>query len=117
MSKIIIMDEQGHQYEVVEIEQMLNSFLDEDLEDIYKSTRYFNELNLAVEELVDCDLIKQMDGERYNKDAVKRGLKYFSDEIVKRLGKDKLKEFDSQVDEDWKANKPDLEKYKKGKKD
>lgn len=110
---IYIMDELGHQYEVTAVNQMLNSLLDEDLEDIYKSTKYFNELNLAIVECVSAGLMEQVDGEEYQKEAVERGLKALSEEIIKRSGKAKLKEYDDEVDLAWKENKPDLDKYKK----
>ncbi len=112
--KVYIMDETGSQYEVANITQMLDSLLDEDLIEIYSSTKYFNELNLAVEELVEAGLIEQLDGENYEAEAVQSGLDHLGGEIIKRLGQEKLDEVDNEVDTAWKLNKPDLDKYKKG---
>ena len=45
MSKMVyIIDEMGEQYEISDVDSMVSSLLDEDLIDLYKSTRYFNEL-------------------------------------------------------------------------
>ncbi len=109
---VYIIDEMGEQYEISDVDSMVSSLLDEDLIDLYKSTRYFNELNLAVCELVEAGLIQQLDGEDYQKEAVQNGLNSLSTEITKRLGKAKLISFDKEVDLAWQENKPDLEKYK-----
>ena len=109
---VYIMDEMGEQYEVREVGQMLNSLLDEDLADIYKSTKYFNELNLAIVECVEAGLIEQIDGEEYQGELVKKGLKALSDEILKRSGKAVLESYNKEVDLAWQENKPDLDKYK-----
>lgn len=109
---VYIIDEMGEQYEISDVDSMVSSLLDEDLIDLYKSTRYFNELNLAVCELVEAGLIQQLDGEDYQKEAVQNGLNSLSTEITKRFGKAKLISFDKEVDLAWQENKPDLEKYK-----
>lgn len=109
-------DETGTRYEtdsLSNMKAMLDEFLDEDLREIYTSTRYFHELELAKLELIELGLLTQTKGEEYDQESFYLGAKTMADEVIKRHGQKTLDEMDSEVDTTWKANKPDFSKYKK----
>jgi len=110
--RICVFDDTGDQYEVYNVKGMLSELLDEDIIIIYKSTKYFNELNKAISELIELKLMTKTDGEDYDVNSVERGLAYFKGELIKRLGNDEMVKIDSEVELDWEENKPDLTKYK-----
>lgn len=111
--RMFFFDEVGDKWEVYEMEEMLEEFLDEDLKEVYVSTRYFHELELAKLELIKLGLLEQVQGEHYDAEAVILGAETIAIAIVKRFGQETLDLLDSEVDITWQENKPDLSKYTK----
>lgn len=115
--QMFFFDETGDKWEVYDMEGMLEEFLDEDLKEVYVSTRYFHELEMAKLELIKLGLLEQVQGEYYDAAAVVLGADTIAEAIVERLGQDILDQLDSEVDVTWQENKPDLSKYQQRKED
>jgi hypothetical protein len=112
MDKIYIFDENGDQFEVTNIDGMLTDLPDDGLEVIYKPTRYFNEFNKTITELMEHKIIEQVEGSPYDAEAVERGMKAFESEIKQRLGEETLIKWQEETDAQWEANKPDFDNRK-----
>ena len=111
--KMYFFDDEGDKWEIYDMEGMCNEFLDDDLIGVYKSTRYYHELEMAKLELIKLGYLEQIKGEEYDAVAVLAGADIMANEIVKRMGQEVLDIADSEVDVTWKLNKPDFTKYKK----
>lgn len=111
--KMFFFDEDGDKWEIYDMVGMSKEFLDDDLINTYKSTRYFHELEMAKVELINLGYMEQVKGDEYDADAVIGGATIMAEEIVRRLGQETLDIADSEVDVTWKENKPDFSKFKK----
>lgn len=104
---VLIFDDLGDMYVVDNITEMLTVIDDLELLPIYKSTVYEHKLTMAMEELISKGYVEPSD-RPYDTDAGERGIKYLTEEIVKRFGEDNNKKILSEIDLVWEKNKPRL---------
>jgi len=110
--KYFLFDDEGSGWEVYDMEGMLEELFDDDVENFYKSTRYFHELEMAKIELIELGLMTQESGPKYDAEAVILAAEAMANEIIKRSGQETLDILDSEVDVTWKATSEALNKYR-----
>jgi len=113
---VLVFDDLGDMYEVANIEEMLTVVEDTELISIYKSTNYEHRLIIAMEELVQKGYVTGQGNMVYNQEAGELGIKYLTEEVIKRFGDEAQKKILSEIDLSWNKNKPVIPEKRKKKK-
>jgi hypothetical protein len=113
---VLMFDELGDMYEVENIDEMLTVVEDTELISIYKSTVYEHKLTVEMERLVGLGYFSSTNEKTYNAEAGELGIKYLTEEAIKRFGEDNQKRILSEIDLTWEKNKPAIPAKRKKKK-
>lgn len=91
---------------ITNLEAVLDTFEDKELESIYKLNKYYHELNLELNELVELGYIEEQSGLKYEPEDYLITIKFIEAYIVREYGPNKVKIWESEIDYDFRKNKP-----------
>ena len=103
-----IFNDNGELFIITNLTAILDTFITEELEAIFKVNKYYHELNMELNLLTKLGYLKESNGLNYDPIPVLESIDVIEKYIINDVGEHILRKWEREIDYDWKKNRPEI---------